>query len=58
MPVAAALSEAITGGITNATSLLTSAWTAITSNEYLVVFVAVTLLGAGITLFRKLRKGV
>lgn len=57
MGASLAIGEAISGGISNAISLLGQAWTALTSNEVLVIFVGVTLLGSGITLFRKLRKG-
>lgn len=49
--------ELITTGGTNAISFLTTAFNAMTSNVYLAVFLGVTMLGAGIGLFRKLRRG-
>lgn len=49
--------ETITTGATNAITFMTQAFTAITGNVYLTVFLGVTMLGAGVTLFRKLRKG-
>lgn len=48
---------AITEGATQAITFMTQAFTAITGNVYLAVFLGVTMLGAGVTLFRKLRKG-
>lgn len=49
--------ELITAGATQAVTFMTQAWTAMTSNVYLAVFLGVTMLGAGIALFRKLRRG-
>lgn len=49
--------DTITTGATNAISFMSQAFTAITGNVYLTVFLGVTMLGAGVTLFRKLRKG-
>lgn len=48
---------AITSGATQAITFMTTAFGAITDNAYLAVFLGVTMLGAGVTLFRKLRKG-
>ena len=49
--------DAITAAATQAVTFMTSAFSAITSNAYLAVFLGVTMLGAGVTLFRKLRRG-
>lgn len=48
---------AITQGATDAITFMTSAFSAMTGNVYLAVFLGVTMLGAGIGLFRKLRRG-
>lgn len=47
----------ITAGATQAITFMTSAFEAMTGNVYLAVFLGVTMLGAGIGLFRKLRRG-
>lgn len=47
----------ITAAVTQAVTFMTTAFTAMTKNEYLVVFLGVTMLGVGVTVFRKLRKG-
>lgn len=49
--------ELITAGATQAVTFMTQAWTAMTGNVYLAVFLGVTMLGSGIVLFRKLRRG-
>ena len=49
--------ETITTGASQAVTFMTQAFTAMTGNAYLAVFLGVTMLGAGICLFRKLRKG-
>lgn len=49
--------ELITAGATQAVTFMTQAWTAMTGNVYLAVFLGVTMLGAGVALFRKLRRG-
>lgn len=49
--------DLITAGATQAVTFMTQAWTAMTGNVYLAVFLGVTMLGAGIALFRKLRRG-
>lgn len=51
------LMTAITEGATQAVTFMGTAFNAITSNPYLAVFLGVTMLGSGIVLFRKLRKG-
>lgn len=48
--------EAITAGGTAAITFMQSAFQAMTSNPYLAVFLGITMLGAGIGLFAKLRK--
>lgn len=49
--------EAITTGATTAITFMTQAFTAMTGNVYLAVFLGVTMIGAGVGLFRKLRRG-
>ena len=49
--------QLITAGATSAVDFMSRAWTAMTGNIYLAVFLGVTMLGAGIGLFRKLRRG-
>lgn len=49
--------EAIKAGGTAAIEFMTTAFTAMTSNVYLAVFLGVTMIGAGVGLFRKLRRG-
>lgn len=49
--------EAITAGGTAAVTFMETAFSAMTSNVYLAVFLGVTMIGAGVGLFRKLRKG-
>ena len=48
---------AITAGATAAIEFMSTAFTTMTGNPYLAVFLGVTMLGAGIGLFRKLRRG-
>ena len=47
----------ITSGGTTAIEFMSTAFSTMTSNPYLAVFLGVTMLGAGIGLFRKLRRG-
>lgn len=47
----------ITAGATQAATFLSTAFGLMTDNVYLAVFLGVTMLGAGVTLFRKLRRG-
>ena len=47
--------EAFTSGITNATSLMGTAFEAMTSNEICLIFLGVALLGVGITVFKKIK---
>ena len=49
--------DAITTGATQAITFMTQAFTAMTGNAYLAVFLGVTMIGAGVGLFRKLRRG-
>lgn len=49
--------EAVKTAMTTAVTFMTSAFDAMTANGYLVIFLAVTMIGAGVTVFRKLRKG-
>lgn len=49
--------ELITAGGTQAVTFMTTAFTAMTNNVYLAVFLGVTMIGAGVGLFRKLRRG-
>lgn len=51
------LMEAIKAGGTAAIEFMTQAFTAMTANVYLAVFLGVTMIGAGVGLFRKLRRG-
>ena len=51
------LMESIVAGGTKAIEFMTSAFTAMTGNAYLAVFLGVTMIGAGVGLFRKLRRG-
>lgn len=49
--------ELIESGAAQAITFLSTAFNAMTGNVYLAVFLGVTMIGAGVTLFRKLRKG-
>ena len=49
--------SSITSGATQAITFMTTAFEAMTGNVYLAVFLGVTMLGSGICLFRKLRRG-
>lgn len=49
--------EAITTGANTAITFMSTAFSTMTSNPYLAVFLGVTMIGAGIGLFRKLRRG-
>ena len=49
--------EAVKTAMTTAVSFMTTAFDAMTANGYLVVFLAVTMIGVGVTVFRKLRRG-
>lgn len=49
--------EAVKTAMTTAVSFMTSAFDAMTANGYLVIFLAVTMIGVGVTVFRKLRRG-
>lgn len=56
-PAPATGMEAVKTAMTTAVSFMTSAFDAMTANGYLVIFLAVTMIGVGVTVFRKLRKG-
>lgn len=56
-PAPATGMEAVKTAMTTAVSFMTSAFDAMTANGYLVVFLAVTMIGVGVTVFRKLRRG-
>lgn len=49
--------DAVKTAMTTAVSFMTSAFDAMTANGYLVIFLAVTMIGVGVTVFRKLRRG-
>lgn len=49
--------EAVKTAMTTAVSFMSSAFDAMTANGYLVIFLAVTMIGVGVTVFRKLRRG-
>lgn len=56
-PAPATGMEAVKTAMTTAVSFMTSAFDAMTENGYLVIFLAVTMIGVGVTVFRKLRRG-
>nr|DAV69088.1 MAG TPA: hypothetical protein [Inoviridae sp.] len=56
-PAPATGMEAVKTAMTTAVSFMTSAFDAMTANGYLVIFLAVTMIGVGVTVFRKLRRG-
>ena len=49
--------DSIIAGGSQAITLMETAFSAMTGNPYLAVFLGVTMLGAAIGLFRKLRRG-
>ena len=49
--------DAVKTAMTTAVSFMTTAFDAMTGNAYLVIFLAVTMIGVGVTVFRKLRRG-
>lgn len=49
--------ETITTAAGTAVSFMTKAFEAMTGNAYLVVFLGATMIGVGVSIFRKLRKG-
>ena len=49
--------DSITTGASKAIEFMSTAFSTMTGNVYLAVFLGVTMLGAGIGLFRKLRRG-
>ena len=56
-PAPATGMEAVKTAMTTAVSFMTSAFDAMTATGYLVIFLAVTMIGVGVTVFRKLRRG-
>lgn len=56
-PAPATGMEAVKTAMTTAVSFMSSAFDAMTANGYLVIFLAVTMIGVGVTVFRKLRRG-
>lgn len=50
--------ETITGFLTNAVSVFSSVWTAMTNNPVIGVFIGLGLLGAGAGVFRRFRRAV
>lgn len=49
--------DAVTTAMSTAVTFMTTAFNAMTANGYLVMFLAVTMIGVGVTVFRKLRRG-
>lgn len=49
--------DAVKTAMTTSVSFMTTAFDAMTANGYLVIFLAVTMIGVGVTVFRKLRRG-
>lgn len=49
--------DTITTAAETAISFMTKAFTAMTGNAYLVVFLGATMIGVGVSIFRKLRRG-
>ena len=49
--------DTITAAVDTVVSFVTKAFTAMTGNAYLTIFLAATMLSVGISVFRKLRKG-
>ena len=49
--------DAVKTAMTTAVSFMGAAFDAMTANGYLVIFLAVTMIGVGVTVFRKLRRG-
>lgn len=54
--VSTGMEQIIAGGV-QAVDFMETAFEAMTGNVYLAVFLGVTMIGAGVGLFRKLRKG-
>lgn len=49
--------DAVKTSMTTAVTFMSTAFDAMTANGYLVIFLAVTMIGVGVTVFRKLRRG-
>lgn len=56
--VAATMPEAITSGVTSAVSLVGTAFTAITGNTVLCVFLGAALVKVGMSIFRSMKRAV
>ena len=56
--VAATMPEALTSGITEAVSLVGTAFGAITSNIVLCVFLGAALIKVGMSIFRSMKRAV
>ena len=56
--VAATMPEAITSGVTSAVSLVGTAFTAITGNTVLCVFLGAALVKVGMSILRSMKRAV
>lgn len=56
--VVATMPEAITSGVTSAVTLVGTAFTAITSNTVLCVFLGAALVKVGMSIFRSMKRAV
>lgn len=56
MEVLAMTWENVTGAVTNLLDVMSTVVTTIVGNPYLAVFLAVPVVGAGITIFRKFKR--
>lgn len=56
--VAATMPEAITSGVTSAVSLVGTAFSAITGNTVLCVFLGAALVKVGMSIFRSMKRAV
>lgn len=56
--VTAIMPEAITSGVTSAVTLVGTAFTAITSNTVLCVFLGAALVKVGMSIFRSMKRAV
>ena len=55
---AGAMTDAITAGVTSAVSLVGTAFTAITSNGVLCIFLGAALVRVGMSIFRSMKSSV
>ena len=56
--VASTMSEAITGGVTNAVTLMGNAFDAITGNTVMMIFLGYALVRGGLGVFRSMKNSV